>query len=126
MRGTKRSTVGLAVVVAASFAGCNRIATQALDQAAPRRVDEEIVAAIEVPQGFRARQVVEGLNFPSSIAWDAAGRLYVLESHTVPVPLLAPRILRVEGRELEEVKLEGPDAPSGAQAIGLKFHVGWL
>ena len=126
MNCSRRSSVGLVLVLAATFAGCNRIATQALDQAAPRRVDEEFVSAIQVPQGFRARQVVEGLNFPSSIAWDAAGRLYVLESHTVPVPLLAPRILRVEGEHLAEVKLEGSDAPSGTQAIGLKFHDGWL
>jgi glucose/arabinose dehydrogenase len=32
----------------------------------------------------------------------------------------------VVGQHLEEVKMEGPDAPSGAIAVGLVFHDGWL
>jgi glucose/arabinose dehydrogenase len=116
--------LGLGLI--AGLAGCNRVATQALDQAAPRGVESDVVDSIVTPAGFRARLVVEGLNFPSSIAWDDAGVLHVLESHTVPVPLLEPRVLRVRGGEVEPVGLEGDGAPTGTQAIGLAFHDGWF
>ena len=69
---------------------------------------------------------MQGLDYPSAITWDANGSLYVLESHTVPVPLTKRRILKVVKEHLEEVKMEGPDAPTGARACGLTFHEGWL
>lgn len=107
--------------------GCGQIAYKAVDQAAPRSTEHEGAGAIQVPAGFRAVRVVEGLNYPSSIAWDDQGRLYILESHMVPVPVLKPRILRVDaGGKLEELALEGDQAPSGDAAIGLTFHDGWL
>ena len=107
--------------------GCGgQIATEALDQVETLNVDVEAVKDIVVPNGFRAVQVVEGLNFPSSIAFDGEGRLYVLESHTVAVPGLAPKVYRVRGREIDPVALEGEHAPSGEQAVGLAFHDGWL
>lgn len=105
---------------------CNRFATQSLDQASARTAEPEAVADIQTPPGFRAVRVVAGLTYPSAMTFDAAGRLYILESHTVPLPVLKPKILRVDGESLVEVKLEGDDAPSGEQAIGLEFHDGWL
>jgi glucose/arabinose dehydrogenase len=107
-------------------ASCNRFATNSLDQAAARTAEPEAVSGIQTPQGFRAVRVAAGINYPSAMTWDAAGRLYVLESHTVPIPLLKPKILRVEGETLVDVAFDGPDAPSGEQAIGLEFHGGWL
>lgn len=103
------------------------IATQSLDQAATHGAEPKVVADIQTPEGFRAVRWVAGLNYPSSMTWDAGGSLYVLESHTVPVPLLKPKILRVgSDGEPHEIDLEGPAAPSGEQAIGLEFHDGWL
>ena len=117
----------LAVVAVAAVAACNRVAYKAVDQAEPRSTETERAPDIRLPEGFRATRVVAGLNYPSSLAWDESGRLYILESHMVPVPLLAPRILRVGASgELEELALEGPDKPSGAAAIGLAAHDGWL
>ena len=100
--------------------------TRAADQAASYKAQIAPADAILVPDGYRAVQVVEGLNFPSSMAWDDAGRLYVLESHSVAVPTLKPKILRVAGSELEEVRFEGDAAPTGETAVGLAFRDGWL
>jgi glucose/arabinose dehydrogenase len=107
--------------------GCGQVAYKAVDQAAPRSTEHEGAGAIQAPAGFRAVRVVEGLNYPSSMTWDDQGRLYILESHMVPVPVLEPRLLRVAvGGKLEELELEGGGAPSGDAAIGLQFHDGWL
>jgi glucose/arabinose dehydrogenase len=118
------------VLVAApvSFPACKggTIDTRALDQASPYKVTHEAVPDISVPEGFRAVLYAEGLNFPSSITWDDKGTLYVLESHTVPVPTLKPKILRVSSKGLEHVAWEGDQAPSGDAAIGLTFHDEWL
>jgi glucose/arabinose dehydrogenase len=116
------------VAAPASFPACKggTIETKALDQASAYNVTRETVPEISVPQGFRAVLYAEGLNFPSSIVWDDKGSLYVLESRTVPVPTLKPKILRVTGKDLEPVAWEGAGAPTGDAAIGLTFHAGWL
>jgi glucose/arabinose dehydrogenase len=116
------------LVVAGLLAGgCGKIAVQAIDQAAARSSTPELAPSIQVPAGFRALRVVQGLNYPSSIAWDDTGTLFILESHTVPIPGLKPRILRLAASgELEELETAGTAAPTGAQAIGLRFHQGWL
>ena len=66
---------------------------------------------------------------PSSITWDDQGRLYVLESHTVAIPGMEPRVLRVkldpEG-SFDEIELTGDQAPTGKQAVGIAFHDGWI
>jgi glucose/arabinose dehydrogenase len=115
-----------AVLLAGTIAGCGQIAFDAVDQADLLEVDVETVRDIQVPTGFRAVQVVEGLNYPSAITFDDAGLLYVLESHTVPVPGLEPKIYRVRGNDIEPLALEGEHAPSGTQAVGLTFREGWL
>jgi glucose/arabinose dehydrogenase len=113
-------------LLALVFTGCSQIAYDAIDQTDPLDVDVEVASDIVTPPGFRAVKVVEGLNYPSAITFDDAGQLFVLESHTVPVPGLEPRIYRVKGREVEPVAMEGEQAPSGTQAVGLTFHGGWL
>jgi glucose/arabinose dehydrogenase len=61
------------------------------------------------------------------MTWDGAGRLYVLESHTVAIPTLDVKVMRIGQRgELEKVDLRGPGAPTGHVAIGLEFHDGWI
>jgi len=91
---------------------------KAVDRAAPD---------IRTPPGFRAVLVAEGFNYPSGMTWDAEGRLYVLESRTVPIPTLEPKIMRVDASGApQKIAFEGDDAPTGKQAVGLAFHDGWL
>lgn len=125
MRRRTRSLAAAALVVLAA-AGCNRLALEALDQAEILQVVVDEAPDVVVPDGFRAVIVAEGFNFPSSIDWDDRGRLYVLESHSVAVPGLEPRIYRVTGNPIEAVELSGPEAPEGGVAVGLRFHQGWL
>ncbi len=117
-------------VLAFSLTGCSylgQIAWQAADQAGRYSAKRVAVDDIQVPDGYRAVRVVNGLNFPSAFTWDADGNIYVLESHTVPVPTLKPKIVRIakDGR-IDRVQLSGADAPNGETAIGLVFHDGWL
>ena len=120
------------LILAASLAltGCSylgQIAWQALDQAGRYSAKRVAVDDISVPEGFRAVRVVNGLNFPSAFTFGDDGTIYILESHTVPVPQLTPKIVRVrrDGR-IDRVDLTGADAPNGETAIGLMFHDGWL
>ncbi len=129
LKRSPRLAIGVAVGWLLLLTACKggTLATQSLDQAATHGAEPKVVTDIETPAGFRAVRLVAGLNYPSSITFDDTGRLYVLESHTVPVPLLEPRILRVnDAGEPEEIPLEGDRAPTGGQAIGLEFHDGWL
>lgn len=116
-----------ALVLLPLLAACGQVSIRGADQAAARSTEREAISAIAVPAGYRAIRVVEGLNYPSSIAWDEQGRLYVLESHTVPLPGLKPRVLRVgDDGAFEELALSGAGAPTGEAAIGLAFHGGWF
>ncbi|HEV7765095.1 MAG TPA: hypothetical protein VGQ76_08850 [Thermoanaerobaculia bacterium] len=118
------------VVVALFLNGCStlgQLAWQAADQAGRYSAKQVPVDDIIVPDGYRAVRVVNGLNFPSAFTWDAAGNIYILESHTVPAPMLKPKIVRVStDGAIARVRLDGPDAPNGDTAIGLTFHDGWL
>jgi glucose/arabinose dehydrogenase len=118
--------VAAALGLALAAAGCNRLALEALDQAEVLKVEVDETDDVVVPEGFRAVIVAEGFNYPSSITWDDRGRLYVLESHSVAVPGLEPRIYRVSGNPIEPVELAGAGAPTGGVAVGLTFHGGWL
>ena len=98
---------------------------ESADQSSPRRTADRAVPAIAAPPGFQARVAVEGLNYPSAMDWDDQGRLFILQSHSVDLPLTGVKIVRVEkGGELADVKLEGADAPTGGVAVGLVFHEG--
>jgi glucose/arabinose dehydrogenase len=117
----------LLLLIALSLTGCSSLAWQAADQAGRYSSRRVVVDDIQVPSGYRAVRIVNGLNFPSAFTWDAAGNLYILESHTVPVPMLKPKIVRVStSGAIDRVRLEGPNAPNGDTAIGLTFHDGWL
>lgn len=116
----------IAILIASLlFSGCSyigQIAWQALDQAGRYSARHVVVDDISVPDGYRAVRVVNGLNFPSAFTFDDAGNIYVIESHTVPAPILKPRIVRIgsDGRVSRVIGLEGDTA------IGLTFHDGWL
>jgi glucose/arabinose dehydrogenase len=112
----------------ATAAGCKgTLEPKAADQASAYRTEYRPVPAIQAPPGFRAVLVVEGLNYPSSMTWDATGRLYVLESHSVAIPTLDVKVMRVGARgELEKVAMRGAGAPTGHEAVGIQFHDGWI
>ncbi|HYC60369.1 MAG TPA: hypothetical protein VEK79_12470 [Thermoanaerobaculia bacterium] len=120
----------LIAAVALLANGCStlgQLAWQAMDQAGRYSTKRIAVDEIQVPDGHQAVRIVNGLNFPSSFTWDAAGNLYILESHTVPAPMLKPKIVRVRTNgAIDRVRLEGPHAPNGDTAIGITFHDGWL
>jgi glucose/arabinose dehydrogenase len=120
----------LLLAVATSLVRCStlgQLAWQAADQAGRYSAKRVVVDDIIVPDGYRAVRVVNGLNFPSAVTWDDAGNTYILESHTVPAPMLKPKIVRVTpGGAIDRVRLDGADAPNGDTAIGLTFHGGWL
>ena len=125
----KLLTLVLLVVCGLLFTSCSSsgtLAWDALDQASRYSVKRIEVDEIQVPDGFRAVRVAAGLNFPSAFTWDAEGNLYVIESHTVPVPLLRTRIVRI-GRDgkFQKLNLSGAPPDSGT-AIGLTHHGGWL
>ncbi len=125
---TRRNTPALPLValLLVFVVGCNRLAFRAADQARRLGSTYEPCPSIEVPPGLQAMLVVKGLNYPSAMTWDDEGRMYVLESYTVPVPTLELRILAVYDDGLEEVPLGGDEAPTGKIAVGLTFHDGWL
>src|SRR6185295_8683324 len=116
----------LVALAAAAVVACNQIAYNAVDQAALLDVDYEAVPDVAAPPGFRVVRIAEGLTYPSSMAFDDAGVLYVLESHTIPIPGMKPEIYRVRGHDIEAIELAGEHAPSGEEAVGLTFHDGWL
>lgn len=122
------SRLGLALALSTlGCGGCGSIAFESADQASRRGVAEKPVAAVEAPPGFRVVLVAEGLNYPSAMDWDEQGRLFVLQSHSVPLPLTGVKVVRFEpGGELVELALTGPGAPTGKVAVGLVFHQGWF
>lgn len=122
--------IALVVSIALSLAGCStlgQLAWQAADQAGRYSAKHVAVDDITVPDGYRAVRIVNGLNFPSAFTFDDAGNIYILESHTVPAPMLKPKVVRVTAAgAIDRVRLDGADAPNGDTAIDVTFHDGWL
>jgi len=118
--------LGAALLLLSACSSAGTLAWDSLDQASRWSTRRIPVDEIEVPRGFRTVRVVAGLNYPSALTWDGAGALYVLESHTVPVPLLRTKIVRIgpDGR-MTKLRMRGAPANTGI-AIGLTHHDGWL
>lgn len=79
---------------------------------------------VQLPAGFRIEKVVDRLTYPTSIAWDEQGRMYVVEAGgqflEEPPP---PRILRIEnGRAVEVVNLESKGVADSVG--GMTYHQG--
>jgi glucose/arabinose dehydrogenase len=115
-----------ATLLLSACSSAGTLAWDSLDQASRWSSKRIGVNEIEVPAGFRAVRVVAGLNYPSALTWDRDGALYVLESHTVPVPLLRTKIVRIgsDGR-MSKLRMRGAPPNTGI-AIGLTHHDGWL
>jgi len=122
------AAAGALAVLAVGCGACNKLAVEGADQAAARSVEESPTSAISAPPGFRAVLFAEGLNYPSAMDWDANGRLYVLQSNSVPIPGGEIKVVRIEGEDdnarIVDVPLTGAGAPTGKVAIGLTFHGG--
>ena len=107
--------------------GCGSIAFDSADQASARKTTTKVATAVAAPAGFRAMLVAQGLNYPSAMDWDDRGRLFVLQSHSVPLPFTGVKIVRFEpSGELVDIELTGPGAPTGNVAVGLVFHEGYF
>lgn len=83
-------------------------------------------ADIAVPGGYRVEVVASGLNFPTAVAFDEAGRPYVLEAgYSYGEVFTVPRLLRVEadGRRTEIARGERPPW-NGLDYANGTFYVG--
>lgn len=114
----KLALLALLANTACSYLG--QIAWSALDQAGGYSTKPLAVADIDAG-GARVVRVVNGINFPSAMAWDDKGRLFIVESHTVPAPILKARVIRVDGNRIDTLV-----TLPGETAIGITFHDGWL
>lgn len=84
----------------------------------PRRVDPTDVA---LPAGYRIESVAEGLTFPTGVAFDAEGRLHVVEAgYSYGEVITTPRLSRVEGDGSLTTVAEGDNPPWN----GVAFHDG--
>lgn len=75
---------------------------------APREIDASDIA---LPSGYRAEAVARGLTFPTAVAFDAEGRVHVLEAgYSYGEVWKTPRLLRLEpdGRTAEVAAGENP------------------
>jgi glucose/arabinose dehydrogenase len=87
----------------------------------PRAVHPEAVA---VPSGYRVDVVATGLTFPTGVAFDDAGRVYVTEAgYSYGEVWTTPRVLRIDGPSAHTVVATG--ARNGPWN-GLDFHDGAL
>lgn len=81
---------------------------------------------LQVPAGFRAEKVVDGLNFPTGLTWDDQGRMYVAEAGGAlyPEQKRPIRIVRVENGRATPIT--GDLAGSGVNValVGLTWHNG--
>lgn len=110
-------------------AGCQlgQLAWSTLDQADRYSTRPLPAPDISAPEGYRVVSVVRGLNYPSAMTFDEYGTLYILESHTLPIPLLSPRVIKVSPiGSMSMLKVTGPEDLMGGAAIGLTYHEGWL
>jgi len=84
----------------------------------PRRAEPQAVA---LPAGYRIEVVATGLNLPTGVAFDEAGRVYVTEAgYSYGELWTTPRLVRVEpGGRLTQIA-----AGTGAPWNGLAFHDG--
>lgn len=111
------------VVLLVTLGGCYRLLTStgggqtSFDP--PRFVDPADVA---LPEGYRIEAVATGLSFPTGVAFDEEGRVYVTEagwSYGVEEPG-TPRLLRVEPDGSTSIVAQGENPPWN----GLAYHPG--
>lgn len=84
----------------------------------PRRID---VSDVALPAGYRIRPVATGLTFPTGVAFDDRGRLYVTEAgYSYGDVVTTPRLLRIEPDGTRTEIARGDNPPWN----GLDYHDG--
>jgi glucose/arabinose dehydrogenase len=122
-----RRLAALAAVLPISLAG---LAACAQAPAQPEAQPQQARAAggsqiMQTAEGYRIEKVADGLNFPTGLAWDDQGRMYVAEASGALYPeQKAPiRILRVEqGSVTPVVDLTNKGVMTAV--VGLTWHDG--
>src|SRR5215203_3426535 len=78
-------------------------------------------SGIALPEGYRAEVVATGLTFPTGVAFDDRGGIYVLEAgYSYGEVWTTPRLLRVEPGGKTSVVATGENGPWN----GIVFHDG--
>jgi hypothetical protein len=78
-------------------------------------------AGIALPEGYRAEVAATGLSFPTGVAFDDRGGIYVLEAgYSYGEVWTTPRLLKVEAGGKTSVFTEGENGPWN----GVVFHQG--
>jgi len=129
MRNRRTTLVIPAILVLLLTVRCQlgQLAWSALDQADRYSTRSLPAPDIAAPEGYRVVSVVRGLNYPSAMTFDEYGNLYILESHTIPIPHLAPRVVKVNPfGTMSLLPMTGAEELMGGAAIGLTHHQGWL
>ncbi len=88
----------------------------------PRPVN---LANVALPEGYRIDTVATGLNFPTGVAFDARGRIYVVEagywSGEMQIP---PRLLRLDPVGIAEIAIGDSNGPwTGLDIAGRYIYV---
>lgn len=79
-----------------------------------------VATDIALPDGYEIEAVATGLTFPTGVAFDEAGRIYVTESgYAYGEVFTTPRLLRIDPGEPTEIA-RGSDGPWN----GVSFHDG--
>jgi sugar lactone lactonase YvrE len=99
------------------FSGCDFVRSFLDKEPSPSTV-------MQLPPGYKIEKVIGGLTFPTGIAWDNQGRMYVSEAGggflSEPSPA---RIVRIDGGNMTEVinlEARGVVAP----VVGFTWHNG--
>ncbi|WP_201262812.1 hypothetical protein [Deinococcus aerius] len=116
-----------ALLTSTLLTGCyNLLPSNGGGQANPPAVRTVRPADIAVPAGYRVEAVATGLDFPTAVAFDEQGRVYVLEAgYSYGEVFTVPRLLRLEqgGGRMEIARGEsspwnGLDYANGAFYVG--------
>ncbi len=126
-RPTSRFSAVVVLALLGTAGGAGAAARAATEGVGPPSAGEEQQAAagaFDLPEGYRLEKVVGGLQLPSSLAWDDAGRMYVAEAGggLFPEKIAPIRILEVaDGQATPVIELPESIEPS---LVGLKWHDG--
>lgn len=90
--------------------------------------DDDKLQVIQVPEGFKAEKVADGLTFPTSATWDDQGNMYVVEAGGAFLPeQMGPmRILQImeDGTYKAVVNLSQQGVKPAV--VGLVWHEDWF
>lgn len=116
----------ITIAGAATLASCatlreTRAPGEVVDEGDAREGRAVRAEDVAVPGGYRVEVVAAGLTFPTAVAFDGRGGVYVVEAGYAPGDATAtPRLLRVEAGGKTRVVAAGDHAPW----TGATFHAG--